>query len=73
MGEAAKASWGTPGGGCLHGSVMPRGDLWKCHSENVMQEAKVPFAAPQRVEGCPVGAQQDPDPSPGASWGEKAT
>lgn len=38
-----------------------------------MQKAKVPFAAPAQGDGCTMGARQDPDPGPGASWGEKAT
>lgn len=62
-----------PGGGCLYGSVALWGDLWKCRLENVMQKSKVPSAAPAWGEGCPVETQQDPDPGPGASWGEKAT
>lgn len=64
---------GTLGGGCLYDSVMPWGDPWKCRSENVMQKAKVAFAAPAQGEGCPVGARRDPDPGPRASRGEKAT
>lgn len=52
---------------------MPWGDPWKRRLENGMQKAKVPFAAAARGEGCPVGARWDPDPGPGASWGEKAT